>query len=109
MIVAATRATNHRTRLRPAGWSPGILILVQSAARSQRVERGYRRTGMLANAGLIGTNQLNADQRDVIALVIDEIVGCFIHRFSRQLVVIHGPLMPPMHSENVALPHTRSP
>src|SRR5436190_13631028 len=54
----------------------------------------------------VGSNQFHSHQADVISAVVNKILGCLLFRFRRQLVIIHLPLMLPMHAEDIALPHT---
>src|SRR4051812_1668743 len=61
---------------------------------------------ILTSAGFVRANQFHSNQRDVVTHMVDEIFGRFVLRAGGQFVVIHLPLMFPMHTEDECLPHS---
>ena len=61
----------------------------------------------LSNATLIRTNQLYANQSDVIAHVVNEILCCLLLRLGWQLIIIHLATVLPVHPKDETLPHKR--
>jgi hypothetical protein len=60
---------------------------------------------LLSHSAIIGTDEFNTNQIDIVTLVAHEVSRCLLLRAGRQLVVIHFAPMSPMHSENECLPH----
>ena len=60
---------------------------------------------ILTSARLIRPYQLNANQTDVVTAVINEIPGGLVLRGSGQLIVSHHPVMLPVQTKDVSLPH----
>jgi len=61
----------------------------------------------LSNPALIGANQLDTNQGDIIAHVVNEILCRLVLRLGWQLIVVHLAAVLPVHPKNVALPHNR--
>jgi len=59
----------------------------------------------LSNATLIRTNQLYANQRNVIAHMVNKILCRLFFRLGWQLIIIHLAIMLPVHPKNETLPH----
>jgi len=62
---------------------------------------------ILSNAAIIWPHQLDTNQADIVAAMVNEILGCLVLRLRRQLIIIQLPVVLPVHPKNVALPHKR--
>ena len=63
---------------------------------------------ILTNARIIRAYQFNSNQSNVVTHVVNEIPGSLRLRSGWQLIVIHLPLMFPVHPKDIGLPHTLS-
>ena len=61
--------------------------------------------GILANSGIIWTYDLNPNQSDVVAHVVDKIFRRLFFGAGWQFVVIHLPSMLPVHAKDKRVPH----
>jgi len=57
----------------------------------------------LPDATLVRTNQLHANQSDIVAHMVYKILRRLIFRVGRQLIIIHLPAMLPVHPKDELL------